>query len=290
MPDVTVAHAPRLTPDGHAAPSGAYDGRELDLPSSDDEVLDRLADLGFSPLTQRLDPERVAVLRAAVARVREREGHGDGAEALHILSLFELDPVFVDLVDWPPMLGPVTTALSPNIHIHHSHLDVHPPGSSTVPGGWHRDGGVQGRDMRLLPARQPRLAVKAAVFLTDVDRPGDGAFELVPCSHRDDGLPERTTEPTTIQPLALPAGTIALFDTRCLHRRGANTRDRTREAVFFTYTYRWITSRDDLYEHHPEFHALSPLRRQLLCDPTWEPFYPKPGALPLDAWVAETAG
>jgi len=137
--------------------------------------------------------------------------------------------------------------------------------------------------MRLWPAVQPRLSVKAALFLTDVATPDDGAFELVPGSHLDTSSREPAIDPPDAAAMTVPARTVVLFDARVWHRRRDNLGQTTRKAMFLAYTYRWITSRDRPFD--PAWAELPPVRRQLLGDPTWEPFYPAPGELPVEQWA-----
>src|SRR5262249_43250773 len=164
----------------------------------------------------------------------------------------------------------------------HSHLDVHPPHAPT---GAHRrqpDNGLMGRDMRLLWRDQPRVTLKVAVYLTDVESPDDGALEVVPRSHLDTASRYPTEEQSAGVPILGRAGTVAVFDARLWHRRRDNLGTRIRRAMFMAYSYRWLTSRDTPFETVPEWPGLPPIRRQLLGDKTVDPFYWASGELPLD--------
>ena len=231
-------------------------------------------------LTDRLEHALDVVADAARAK-------GEGPE-LHVLSCLHCHPGLLELVDWPPLLEVLVTLLSPNIYVHHSHLDVHPPHDPTSGRRWHRDGGVQGREMRLWPLDQPRLSIKAGIFFTDVHSPDDGAFELTPHSHLDTASRDPSTDPPEAQPMVVPRGSIVLFDARVWHRRRDNLGHGTRKAMFLAYTYRWITSRDLPFD--PSWAELPPVLRQLLGEQTWEPFYPAPGELPVEQWMAARTG
>ncbi len=122
------------------------------------------------------------------------------AGQLHQLSGLAQHPDLAAIVDWPPLLALVVELLSPNVYINHSHLDVHPPHPPTGAHRWHRDNGLMGRDMRLLWRDQPRVTVKVAVYLTDVESPDDGALEVVPRSHLDTA----SRYPTEEQPGGVP--------------------------------------------------------------------------------------
>lgn len=246
-------------------------------------------DEGYAVLGQ-LDPAMVEDLSqaideaAAAALVDAPQGSGD----LHLLSGLERHRALVEIVDWPPLLKTMTTLLSHNIYVHHSHLDVHPPHPPTDGRRWHRDGGVQGRDMRLMPGVQPRMSVKAAIFLTPVEHEDHGAFELVPRSHFDLDTRDLRSDPEGALPMVVPGGTVVLFDARVLHRRRDNLGTATRKAMFLAYTYRWVTSRDARFVDVEAWRDLTGVRRQLLGDMTWDPFYPAAGELPLEqaCWLA----
>jgi ectoine hydroxylase-related dioxygenase (phytanoyl-CoA dioxygenase family) len=139
-----------------------------------------------------------------------------------------------------------------------------------------------GRDMRLLWRDQPRVTLKVAVYLTDVDEPDDGALEVVPGSHLDAASRYPDEDQPGGVPILGPAGTVAVFDARLWHRRRDNLGTRVRRAMFLAYSYRWLTSRDTPFEDVPFWAGLSPVRRQLLGDMTVDPFYWSAGELPLD--------
>lgn len=211
----------------------------------------------------------------------------DGTSAeRHLLSCLHHHPEMVAVIDWPPLLSLAIELLSSNIHINHSHLDIHPPHHPTSGRRWHRDGGVQGREMRLMPSHQPLLSIKVGVFLSEVGGPDDGALELVPGSHRDRTTRRPDVDPTDSVAMTVPAGSVVVFDSRTWHRRRDNLGQTTRKALFLAYTYRWIASRDIPFERFPNKAQLSSLRRQLLGDHQWDAFYPPPQQLPADEWIA----
>lgn len=121
---------------------------------------------------------------------------------------------------------------------------------------------------------RPRLSVFAAFWLSDVSQPDSGNMALVPGSHKRNWLPGppdpsvEWPEPEGATPLEVGAGDVALFDRRLWHTRTANYSDVTRKAVFFGYSYRWISIRDDVSGLHatPMFTGLNRIQRQLLGD------------------------
>jgi ectoine hydroxylase len=219
---------------------------------------------GLVLLEDALEAEQIARLTTAVDRVwRER---GDGS-ALHLLGFVGLDQSFVELVDHPAALPLVCEVLGCNVFVYHCHLDVHPPlERSPAPAWrWHQDGGRQNVE---LAAPRPQLSLKVAYFLTDVDEPDQGAMWVIRGSHRRDRL-ERpgngSVRPPGAEPLLVRAGTLVVFDRRLWHARGDNISQRTRKALFYAYTHRWIRPRDELAGVDEELLARQdPVRRQLL--------------------------
>jgi ectoine hydroxylase len=229
-----------------------------------------------------LDRALSSRLLRAVDEVAARSADVGGSGELHLLSGLAHHPDLAEIVDWPPLLALAVDLLSPNIYINHSHIDVHAPHEPTGAHRWHRDNGRIGRDMRLLWRDQPRVTLKVAVFLTDVESADDGALEVVPRSHLDTTSRYPVEDQPDGVPILGPAGTVAVFDARLWHRRRDNLGSRVRRAMFMAYSYRWLTSRDIPFEDIPEWAGLPPIRRQLLGDKTVDPFYWASGELPLD--------
>jgi hypothetical protein len=83
------------------------------------------------------------------------------------------------LIDHPATFPYVRSTLGWNIHVHHSHLDVHPPVRVDMPFrfDWHQDGGRQSREIETTP--RPRLSAKPAYWLSDVSEPRRGSLKVV---------------------------------------------------------------------------------------------------------------
>jgi ectoine hydroxylase len=245
-----------------------------------------VADAGWAVVGVLEEPLTARLLRA-VDQVAERSPDVGPDGQLHQLSGLAQHTDLVSVIDWPPLLDLAVELLSPNVYINHSHLDVHPPHPPTGAHRWHRDNGLMGRDMRLRWRDQPRVTLKVAVYLTDVESADDGALEVVPGSHLDTESRYPAEEQSGGVPILGPAGTVAVFDARLWHRRRDNLGTRVRRAMFWAYSYRWLTSRDTPFEEVPPWAGLSPVRRQLLGDETVDPFYWGSGELPLDRGHAD---
>jgi ectoine hydroxylase len=213
---------------------------------------------GFVIVENALDAETTARLTAAADRVWA--GERPDRSALHLLGFLGRDEAFVELVDHATTFPLVRELLGWNIYVYHCHLDVHPPLVEPPRWRWHQDGGRQNLE---LESPRPRLSVKVAYFLTDVTAPEQGALSVIPGSHTRDRLPTEC-EPEEAIPLLVRAGTAVVFDRRLWHARGDNTSTRTRKALFYGYTYRWVRPRDELGIPEAQIAGLEPVRRQLL--------------------------
>jgi ectoine hydroxylase len=237
--------------------------------SVDTALLDELDARGSALIPAALDDSRVRALSEAVTRVYDRaRALGEVSEngSLHLLEVLGHDPAFLELVDLAATLPLVVAALGWNIHLYHSHLDVHPPEPPAPPvWRWHQDGGRQNLDLETSP--RPRLSVKIAYFLSDCSQPDRGNMMVIPGSHHQDRLRRPQdgvirTPPGAEPVLARPGDALA-FDRRLWHSRSHNGSSHTRIAIFCAYTYRWIRPRGE----YPLLLAgadLSPCRRQLL--------------------------
>jgi ectoine hydroxylase len=244
-----------------------------------------------------LDPDEVATYVSVVDGLyqRHQEAGKLGANgSLHELSAVATCPELAPLIDHPGVLGYIWSVLGWNVHIYHSHIDVHPPVTGEVPFRfeWHQDGGRQNREIESVP--RPRMSIKAAYWLSDVSETGRGNFQLVPGSHlmnRIEGPPRRDVEwpnpEGAIQVTANP-GDVVIFDRRIWHARSNNRSTITRKGVFFGYTYRWVHRRDEIPADGEGF---SPVQRQFLDlledvdgDHAWGHF---PERLPLHEMLRE---
>lgn len=219
---------------------------------------------GYLVLPGVLGADEVAYFTSLVDGLYRRTvGHGP----MHQLSAVHACPELAALVDHPAVLGPVMSLLDWNIHVYHSHIDVHPqvPEEKPFRFEWHQDGGRQNRELESVP--RPRMSVKAVYWLSDVSSPGRGNLKVVPGSHlanRIDGPPRREIpwpDPTGAIEVTANPGDVVLFDRRIWHARSDNYSDITRKAVFFGYTYRWIRGRDEVPVEMPLFNDV---QRQLL--------------------------
>lgn len=257
---------------------------------------------GYLIIRGALGPDEVAAARDALDRAyatAAKAGSLGPDGSMHLLSAVANCPEIVGLIDHPATFPYVWSVLGWNVHVYHSHLDVHPPlrGREPFRFEWHQDGGRQNRELETTP--RPRLSVKLAYWLSDVSEPGRGNLKVVPGSHvanRIAGPPRRDIEwpdPADAIEVTADPGDAMFFDRRIWHARSRNYSQHTRKAAFFGYTYRWTAIRDIVTPIRTGdwFDRLTPVQQQLLggigdCngDHAWGHH---PGATPLYGWLKE---
>jgi ectoine hydroxylase len=257
---------------------------------------------GYLIIGGALSPDEVAHYRDALDRVyaeQQADGRVQPGGSMHQLSAVANCPEAVGLLDHPATFPYIWSVLGWNVHVYHSHLDVHPPLPSKRPFRfeWHQDGGRQNREIETDP--RPRLSVKLAYWLSDVSEPGRGNFKVVPGSHLTNwisGPPRRDVEwpdPEGAIEVCANPGDVVVFDRRLWHARSDNYSDITRKAMFFGYTLRWIAIRDenDGIWSSELAETMNPVQRQLLGgiapgdgDHHWGHY---PADTPLYGWLKE---
>ena len=257
---------------------------------------------GYLIIRGALGPDEIAGARDAIDRVyasRARAGSLGPDGSMHQLSAVANCQEAAGLLDHPVTFRYVWSLLGWNVHVYHSHLDVHPPlpGPRPFRFEWHQDGGRQNREIETDP--RPRLSVKLAYWLSDVSEPGRGNFKVVPGSHLANWIPGpprrdiQWPDPDGAIEVTASPGDVVLFDRRLWHARSGNYSPHTRKAMFFGYTFRWIAIRDDNAGIWSSDWAgrLSPVQRQLLGglkdtngDHAWGHY---PATTPLYGWLKQ---
>jgi ectoine hydroxylase-related dioxygenase (phytanoyl-CoA dioxygenase family) len=232
-------------------------------------------DHGFLVLPGALSPDEVDHYAGAVDDLFDRTKQAGQLAAdgsFQRLGAVRTCPPLAGLLDHPAVFPLVWSMLGWNVHVCHSHINVHPtlPSSTPPRWRWHQDGSRQCLDLETdLP---PRLSIFVGFWLSDVSSAGRGNLTLIPGSHRQrwlQGPPDPTMPwPTPEGAIELTAepGDVVLFDRRIWHTRSDNHSPITRKVVFLGYTFRWIFSRDDIadIEKEPWYDDLSPVQQQLL--------------------------
>jgi ectoine hydroxylase-related dioxygenase (phytanoyl-CoA dioxygenase family) len=248
------------------------------------EILDELDRVGYVHIPGVLSPDEVARVRAVVEELAPAH-HNPETGFVHALGAAYLHPVLMDLAVDQRLLGVLAGALTPNIHIYHSHIDVHPP-EEDQPNAWrwHEDGGRQTADLDY----RARLSAKLGWWLSDCDEPGLGNLMVIPGSnHWTEPLPRTPGEvPEGAIEVLAKAGDVTLFERRIWHGRSTNLSDRTRMVVFYGYSPRWIVQREFPSAEQLDAAAGDPVRRQLIGAPDWDSCHVGRAELPVTQLLA----
>ena len=108
-------------------------------------------------------------------------------ERLNHWDCIGFDETFLTLIDWPRTIAKVIDILGWHIQLYHSHLIITPPPPDDQPPqtgrlGWHQDSGRLNIDFETDP--RPRVSLKVAFVLTDIETPDRGTTHVIPGSHR----------------------------------------------------------------------------------------------------------
>src|SRR5829696_5598633 len=210
--------------------------------TSIDQALADVHEHGVAILAGALDPVATADVRDRLLRAAERsEARGfptrnyafdpDGHN-VRVFMLFNLDPVFAELIVHPLAQRFVHETIGEAFSISNFSANVLGPGAGSMV--LHADQGYATEPWPPVP-----LAVNVGWILDDFTEEVS-ATRYVPGTHLAGGNPdpERTYETV---PVEAPAGSLLVMDGRIWHQSGINrTADRHRAALFGYYVRSWI--------------------------------------------------
>jgi len=236
--------------------------------------------MGYMVLENFLAPDHVTRLLAAIDRAivrRRRLVELDqeqarftlinGKKSTRLLYLLEDDPLFVEMVDWAPLMPYVKALINPDPH-HHASDAIVEYGSDLMArkGGWHIDGNDNG--YRGLGWPIPLLQLKVGYYLTDMTRPGNGNLALVPGSHKSvvppaaEDLQRRELFPGAVQVCA-PAGSVILFHNAIWHTSAPfASPEHHRTILYYAYEHPWMIGSEEHCRYSKEFYNQSLTRAQ----------------------------
>jgi len=149
-----------------------------------------------------------------------------------VFQLFNLDPIFVDLIQRAPALDFVRHSLGDSFLVSNFSANITAPGSGRML--LHADQGYVDT-----PWADHALACNVAWLLDDFTAENGGTC-YVPGSHRLGRGPVRDEAVETVA-IEAPAGSMLIMDGRLWHQTGANqSRDSHRAALFGYYVLRWL--------------------------------------------------
>ena len=238
---------------------------------------------GYLVLENFLEESHVNELREALFRViahrREKQqkdiphtGKTDmkGEKSTRIFYILDDDPMFLEMLDWSPMMPYVTGLLNEMPHHHASDAIVEYDTDLTDRGmGWHIDGHDNG--YRGMGPPIPFLQLKIGYYLNDMTSPGQGNLCVVPASHKatyepsQDDLQRPDLFPGAVQ-ICAPAGTAILFHNALWHSAGPFTQTGGfRFMLYYAYEHPWMIGSQEHWGYSKGFYnsRLSPEQRKL---------------------------
>lgn len=186
---------------------------------------------------------------------------------IRIFYILDDDPLFLDMVDYPPIWPYVTGLLNEHPH-HHASDAIMEYGPLGRPMGWHIDGHDDG--YRNLGTPIPFLQLKVGYYLSDMTQPGQGNLCVVPGSHKAQHAPapedlSRTDLfPGAVEICGAP-GTAILFHNALWHSQGPwKKNDGARIMLYYAYEHPWMIASQEHWGYSKTFYnGLSAERRGL---------------------------
>jgi ectoine hydroxylase len=227
---------------------------------------------GYLILEGFLKPDHVSRLLEALDRAVERRRRQvdedpslgritlrSGRQSARLFYILDDDPMFLDLLDWAPLMPFVRALLNPDPH--HCASDAileHGADLMDRKGGWHIDGNDNG--FRGLGRPIPLLQLKVGYYLTDMTRPGNANLTLVPGSHRSAAEPSRDAQmggepvPGALQVCA-PAGTAILFHNAIWHTAAPfSSPEGRRTMLYYAYEHPWMMACEETWHYGKDFY------------------------------------
>jgi hypothetical protein len=208
---------------------------------------------GYLHVPDVLTAAEVAALKAGVDTVFSDEKwrrNGNVYSEFIAVRLFEVAPVFEEMLTREPIIGLVESILGTDCHLIAQNVVRNAPGQAID--HFHVDDLLVfpvGPDMERHDARlaMPVFGLTVQIPLTDIPSLEYGPSQYVPGSHYAGRAPNDVENPSFEgrEPVSLlcRAGDIYLHNGQCWHRGAPNTSDRTRYHFQLSYGMRWVSQR-----------------------------------------------
>jgi len=222
-----------------------------------DGILAQLADRGYAVIPDFLDAGRLARVNAcfdALLGGPRGRNNFEGQQTERIYTLVARDRIFQDIVEDPRILALCDALLLPNYLLTASQAIVIGPGESPQP--WHTDDAFY-----VIPRPRPMVSLSTIVAVEDFTA-ANGATQVIPGSHRWDDAEvagfyisgDHEADPAFAArlaaqavPLAMPAGSCAVFAGTLLHRGGPGSAGGTRRAFSNQYCQPWARQQENFF-------------------------------------------
>jgi ectoine hydroxylase len=225
---------------------------------------------GYLVIEDFLSPDHVEALRAAVERTVERRRstaytrehdpafperlEGSNARIFHLL---DEDPLFLDLLNYEPMMAYVRALFNEMPHLHSTDAFWEVESADYHGLGWHIDGIQDG--FRHLGWPIPLLQFKVGYYLSDMRESGQGNLTLLPGSHRARidpaarDLRDPHLFPGAVQVCGGP-GTAFFFHNAVWHTAGPWTRPSgQRSMLYYGYEHPWMLACAEQWRYGADF-------------------------------------
>ena len=177
------------------------------------------------------------------------------------------NPLFLDMMDYPPLIPYLNAFLSTRSHFHASDAIWEVERNKEHP-QWHRDG--VGAGYSNFAPNIPLLQLKVGYLLSDMTEPNQGNLTLVPGSHRSN-LDIQDHQKTTFDsfPGAVQfceqSGTAVLFHNAVWHTGGPWEQCAgKRIMLYYAYEHHWMMASPEHHSYSGTFYRnLSPERREM---------------------------
>ncbi|MBI2192424.1 MAG: phytanoyl-CoA dioxygenase family protein [Planctomycetes bacterium] len=244
---------------------------------------------GYLVLPSFLAPDHARVLLEAldraIARRRDPSYRREHPTAFkdrlegpnyRIFHLLDDDPLFLDLLDYAPMMAYVRGLFNDMPHIHGCDAIYEVTSANHHGLGWHIDGIQNG--FRNLKPHIPFLQFKIGYYLSDMSEPNQGNLTLVPGSHKalfepdSKDLKNPGLFPGAVQVCGGP-GTAFFFHNAVWHTGGPWTRpDGKRIVLYYAFEHPWMLACAEQWRYPKGFYAsLSSERRKLFHGFVFDP-------------------
>jgi len=182
---------------------------------------------GFTVIENLLDHATVGLIKSELDPYFQGDKMGrnnfEGEHSERAYALLAKAPSIATIIEHPAILALVDQLLPKNYLLSAAlAINVHP---GETPQPFHLDDGGGGLPW---PKPRPRFGV-STIWAFDDFTESNGATEVVPGSHLWNA--EREPREDEVVKVAMPAGSVVIFDGRLLHRGGANQSDNNRLGV-----------------------------------------------------------
>ena len=239
---------------------------------------------GYLVLEDFLAPALVDSLNAALARTitRRRDpgfkrAHDPafedklGSKNARVMHLLAEDPLFLDMLDYEPMMAYVHGLFNEMPHLHSTDAFYEVERANYHGQGWHTDG-IQHGFRNFMP-HIPLLQFKVGYYLNDMTDPDQGNLTLVPGSHKSLVEPDAESGmPGAVQICGRP-GTAVLFHNAVWHSAGPFTRQGGKRVIlYYGYEHPWMLACAEQWRYDRDFlNSLTPAQRRFFHGFVFDP-------------------